>query len=899
MPRQNAAATWLTAIGGLVLSMGIACAGELDSASRAHTVLAATQNGPVDGDAVTDASGQTKGSTAEKKPSAVQLEGMVVVGSRLPAAEAQTALDIHIYDHERIEQSGQSTVADFLGTLPEVSLLSPENATLSGTVRVRGALFGSVLVLINGRRTEPVTGAGAAFFNFFDINMIPLSLVERIEVLPTGSSAIYGGDALAGVVNIVLRSDFRGAEVGAGYKWADNTHETLTWAGGAWKQGDFSMSIIGTYSERSPLFGKDRDITNNPDMRRFGGPNLGNQFFGVPANVSSVSGNLPGLNSSFAAVPVGSSGIGLTPADFAATAGTQNTGSFNRYQALIPESRRTGAYLSASYSSTPALELFAELLATKYNLGTNPAPPFFQLDSVPATNPFNPFGTTVRVSGVVQGAESLAKQTFDEDFLRPLIGARGKAGEWQWEATALNSADRGSSVVSGQPNRVLLNAALASTNPATALNPFVDGPMGSSSLVASIFSNSTVIEFKSASTIVDAFARGPLLHLPAGPMEALVGAEYEHSRFEQGFVATRNVHAAFAELRAPLVAGTNDRGEQREVLAVQGAARYDDYSDFGSKTTWQAGVEFRPDERLLLRGTHATAFKPPTLYNLAAPLQTFPATVTDPMRSGETVVIHDIIGGNAALHPTTGTSSTLGFVWSPRDLPGLDLSTTWWTMHIDDAVNFPISDQFVVDNESAYPGRVIRAPAAPGSVGQIVAVDRTYANFGSTHESGIDANIEWRIRTGLGEVVPAVAATYLTKFQGAIVAGAPSTDRLSKASNDGVFAPRWKGTASIGWKPREALNFSVTGRYIGRYTDYTPPRTIGNIWYIDASAEIGLEQALGLKKGSLGGSTVLVSGTNLADKLPVYSTFFRGYDVFNYDLVGRTIFIRLKCQLGG
>ena len=122
MPRPNAAATWLTAIWGLVLSMGIARAGKLDSASRVHTVLAATQSAPVDGDAVTDASGQTKGSSSEKKPNAVQLEGMVVVGSRLSAAEAQTALDIYIYDHEPIEQSGQSTVAEFLGTLPKVTV---------------------------------------------------------------------------------------------------------------------------------------------------------------------------------------------------------------------------------------------------------------------------------------------------------------------------------------------------------------------------------------------------------------------------------------------------------------------------------------------------------------------------------------------------------------------------------------------------------------------------------------------------------------------------------------------------------------------------------------------------------------------------------------------------------
>src|SRR5260221_2379302 len=97
------------------------------------------------------------------------------------------------------------------------------------------------------------------------------------------------------------------------------------------------MSAMATYSERSPLFGKDRDITASPDLRRFGGPNLGTPFFGVPANVSSLSGNLPGLNSSFAAVPVGSSGIGLTPSDFSATAGTQNTRSITPCPSLLWE----------------------------------------------------------------------------------------------------------------------------------------------------------------------------------------------------------------------------------------------------------------------------------------------------------------------------------------------------------------------------------------------------------------------------------------------------------------------------------------------------------------------------------------------------------------------------------
>src|SRR5258706_5691566 len=228
--------------------------------------------------------------------SASQTEQVTITGTRLRPAQTQSAQDLHIYELPRIEQSGQSTVTDFLATLPEVSLNSVESTNGGTTVRVRGAIRGSVLVLINGRRIQPVTG-GVAPFGFFDLNTIPLALVERIEVLPSGSSAIYGGDALAGVVNVVLRSGFPGVEAESGYKWANNTDEKTFSAGAGWKAHAFSVSIMGTYSDRSPLFGRDRDITANPDLRRFGGPNLGTQIVVVPATGPSWSGNLPGLNS--------------------------------------------------------------------------------------------------------------------------------------------------------------------------------------------------------------------------------------------------------------------------------------------------------------------------------------------------------------------------------------------------------------------------------------------------------------------------------------------------------------------------------------------------------------------------------------------------------------------------
>ena len=147
----------------------------------------------------------------------------------------------------------------------------------------------------------------------------------------------------------------------------------------------------------------------------------------------------------------------------------------------------------------------------------------------------------------------------------------------------------------------------------------------------------------------------------------------------------RYARAAFAELRLPLIA----RGGGSDVLAVSSAARWDDYSDFGSEPTWQAGIEFRPGESLLLRATHGTAFKPPTLFNLAQQRSSSAIQATDPRRNREPVIVQSISGGNPHLDPTTAESSTLGIAWSPRQVRNLNLSLTAWSLHIDNAINLP------------------------------------------------------------------------------------------------------------------------------------------------------------------------------------------------------------------
>jgi iron complex outermembrane receptor protein len=814
-------------------------------------------------------------------PAPQKTEEIIVTGTRLqPRAAEQSARDVRVYDRKRIQRSGTTTVAEFLATVPEVSINSNESTFGATTARLRGAREGSTLILINGRRTQAVT-ADAALIGFFDLNTIPLSMIERIDVLPTGSSAVYGGEALAGVVNIVLRSDFEGAEASIGYKTADGTDEQNYYGGLGWSGDSASVSLMASYSDRSPLSGSEREKTNSGDLRRFGGPNLNTVFLGAPATVSSISGNLPGLNSNVAAVPRGSSGIGLQPSDFAATAGTQNLGTFNHYQDLLLHSVRKGAFVSAKYRFENDIELFAEVLASQFDSSGFTTPPIFQQTTVPASNAFNPFGVAVRVSGVVGGTPERATFGFRDELFRPLIGARGTFGAWGWELTASSSRDRGGQDIYSQANAALVTAALASSDPATALNPFVDGPVASPQLMDQLYSVDAATDWEGDATILNGFARGPLLQLPAGALDAVIGAEYEESGLKRGMDSNRYASAVFTELRLPLMA----RGDGGELLALSGAARLDDYSDFGSETTWQGGIEFRPMDSLLLRATYGTAFKPPTLFALGQPRSSSPLPVTDPLRNREPAVIESISGGNPDLDPTTSESSTLGIAWSPRSVQDLNLSLTAWTLRIDNAINLP-NAQFIIDNESSYPGRVVRAPAAAGQVGTLVSADRSYINFGSIREEGLDSAIDWSLQTSAGLFSPGLAATYMTKFEGASAPGGADVNRLSHAIADGIFAPRLKGTASLGWSPGDALKLSLAGRYVGRYHDYTPTHMLGDNWYLDVTVEVGV----------LSNLRMFLTCTNCADKLPPYSTHFRGYDIYNYDLIGRTIFLRLQLR---
>lgn len=839
-------------------------------------------------------------------------EEIVVTGSRIPQAVIAGPQEIQVFSVERIDQSGQTTIADFLSTLPAVSVNTTEspfffNQRGTTAVQLHGLPLGTTLVLVNGRRVES-SGAAAAG-DFFDLNSIPVAAVDRLEVLPDGSSAIYGSDAIAGVVNIILKHDFNGLELSAKQGWARNltdSNANFVW-GNRWESA--SLTIVGSYEKRGGLTAFQRRLTADADYTAFGGPN--DDFPTCnPGNVFSVDGNnLPGLNAPYAAVPAGFSGP-PSIAEFQGTAGAINQCKLQRAASLIPASQRRGIFLQGSLQLTPSVEMFAEFLysrveedqhlASKFLFGTQG----FQSFTVSAVNPYNPFGVPV---GIGYAFDTLppTNQNTDTGYVRPLIGAKFEIGRnWRAEIAAWESKDSSHTLLTRYvENDAAIEAALGSPTAATALNPFVVGSPASESLLKT-FWNDALSRFSARKQTVSGFGQGPLVHLPAGSLQVVVGSEYSRDSQDVDDVDSpppgrfsRSTYALFAEARVPIVPNRTDSAAG-DILTAHLAYRFDHYSDFGGTTNPQIGLEWRPYASLLLRANYAKSFKAPSLIDLYEPKSAFTEAIVDPSQ-GQTVPINYLLGGNPRLRPLTGNSRSVGFVYSSRVVPGFEVSIANWRIQENSAI-VTLGPQVVVDNPALFPGRIVRDPAT----GQIISVDTSEVNFGTFAVAGFDYQMSYRLETAAGTFVPSLSATQTYHYTGELVPGAAAVNRAGKANDDGSWAPHWKATVALSWK-RGLCAASIDGRYVGRYTDYDPLpdgtfQTLGNFWYVDANIHYDLGMHFPARQKWLGGFYIAGGAVNLFNRTPQFSNLqfgFAGYDGTQADIRGRVLYAQVGLRL--
>lgn len=831
----------------------------------------------------------------QERPRAAQLQQVVVTGSRLQTSE--TPQEVETYTHEAIDRTGLSDVGSFLNTLPQVSVSSSDSyfgskvgAGAATTVQLHGLPMGTTLVLINGRRVE--TTGSTQSSDVFDLSTIPIAAVDRIEVVPSGASAIYGSDAIAGVVNIILKTDFTGVEVDGKYSWAKDLPQwdSSIGLGKQWERG--SVSLIGTFLNRGSTNGFDRSFSDSDNFTPQGGSDV--RYPVCPlANVYFPNGyTINGQVIQNAAVPAGYKGS-PTVAEFAGTAGTQNRCSLFSYNTTVPQLRREGGFLSGHYDLTDDIQVFTEILYSQYDATQVSIPNFLYGSTVPGSNAYNPFGQNVKVNYLL--TDSPYARSTHTSLFRPVIGVRGTLGpKWSWELTGMSSRDHEDEITPYSNPTPALQAALASTNPATALNPFGTGAPGSQQLIASLYSPDRE-NWTGQLTSASAFLRGDAFSLPAGAVQVVAGSEFDHSLVNfieipssSPFTSfSRTNYAVFGESHIPILSTTPTQDGRGDYLSVTAAGRYDHFSDFGGKGTPQVGLVWQPVPGLAFRANYGQAFKAPTLVSLYSPQITTPDS--EVIVNGQAQYVTELNGGNPNLKAETSTSHTFGLAYSGEDIPGLSASITNWEVDLKNDIQ-SLSAQTILENPALFSQYITHA--ADGTISE---VNSTYVNFGEIRVGGMDYAASYKMKTGIGTFTPSLQATGIYHYTSALAPGSPAINVNGHGQDSGVWAPHWKGTAALQWTLR-SLAIAVDGRFVGPYQDYDRSVYIGDFWLADFNVHYSVD---GLFK-RMEGSFIDAGIRNAFNRQPQFSTFYDGlvgYDPTQADFIGRLMYVKLGVRL--
>lgn len=844
-----------------------------------------------------------KPASANARDKGVQeLEEIVVTGSHIRRTEIEGPSPVLVINREDLDRSGRSTVGDVLGQLPQ-NFASPISTGLSTTgtqaINLRGLGVDNTLVLVNGHRVASSGASGNA--PFFDLNSIPLAAVERVEVLTDGASALYGSDAVTGVVNIILKENFRGSEVSARYgasKEGGADERQMSFTTG-WSKAGFNVLLSGEYFKRHRLAATDRSFSRTDDLRSQGGQDL-RLPFSNPGNIFSLDGeNLPGLGAPFAAVPVGQDGRNLTTGDFVATAGQLNLDSFVAETFdLVPESERYGLSARLNGEITPRLKVFAEAGVSRNKTRAGQAPAIY-VAVVPETNAFNPFGESVLA---YWAAELPASGQFQSDNQRALIGLEGWLGQdWAWETDIGYSRDK-------FDNRLgpfstfgpIVDELLASSDPATALNVFGDGVgANSQEVLAKIGFGRSVLNGVNDVLTVTGKADGTLSEWAGREVRVAVGGEYREEGFESkisnfqidplvpssstSVAGDRKVVAGFFEMNVPLFDPEHDVTGMR-LLELQLAARFEHYSDFGVTANPKFALRWQPVEFLTFRGSIGTSFRAPSLRELFAATSPSISSTTDPRRNSEPVTVDVIGGGNPNLEPEKSRSWNLGFIWDASFLPGLSLTTDLWSLNQKQRISTLSVDELVAA-ENIFPERITRADPTPedieaGLPGRLLAIDVTSLNASEVKLRGVDVGINYRTDSAFGRFDLRLNGTYMAHATRKLTPITPTEELVGTLS--GAFvgedadlpAAKRRANLSLFWT-RDALSAGITERYIGRTLD--PFSTLHPVVRDQYETDFQMNYTWPDESSWLAGTRLSFGAENVFNKAPPFRDNYLGY----------------------
>ncbi|MDP2369907.1 TonB-dependent receptor [Rhodoferax sp.] len=744
------------------------------------------------------------------------LQRVEITGSSIKRIASEGALPVQVISAKEILRSGATTVAEVIQKLPsmqgfqiaDIAVGSNSGGIVTASIHDIGSSY--TLVLLNGRRVAP-TGSGSTV----NLNAIPMSAIDRIEVLTDGASALYGSDAIAGVVNFVLKRNLKGGTVSAS---ADvplegggrSANASVTYGLGDIEADKFNLMIAYRHDEQKQLKATDRDFGSTAYLPfSWNGTSYiydRTSSFASPANATVTFKKLPNGTTlpAYSFNPYRKKTGNCAERNFyslnnavSATSVTENCAfDFANTIEIYPENKRDSVFLSGQFKVNDQLKFFSDVAFSRFDLtariAANPVPVAIPTTSSYYINSVLPYLTAEQAANVNTVSASYRAQDFGTRDSRTItdskhfvVGADAEFGAWSmntgltWSQNAIDEKYVGGYFRDKEFRDMVKNVAF---------DPFAlagtQTPETMKLIQQSIF-NGTVRTATTTLTGADVRASRELFKLPAGNASLGLGGDVRNYKYKQtpsaaalagevynyaavtGYDLERDTAGVFGELLLPVMKNLELTAALRydTTSAIKDAVRAKTVGERLSATTYKVSGRYQVSSALLLRGSLGTGFKAPDMLDLAQPL--VPAGVTaasydcpypntDPCKPGK-LQYSVLSGGNDQLKPEKSTQKALGIRFEPNNDFGI--GADFWEVKMRDAVA-GVTEKLAFSDPQKY-SDLFTTYKTPAETQLYYAFRRASMNIGRTLNRGIDWDIVSRHNTQIGRLTIGLTGTYL------------------------------------------------------------------------------------------------------------------------------------------
>lgn len=861
---------------------------------------------------------------AQQESESKVIDEVMVTGSRIARKDIDGIGKVNVLTIEDFDAIGAVSVDQMLKYSPftagaqagaESNYLSAKEGYGTASVNLRGLGPNRTLVLVNGRR---FVAGGSGANSIVDLNAIPVNTIERVETLLDGSSAIYGADAVAGVVNIITKGSFDGFQIDASYgvtqeSDGENAEFNLMYG----REGDTSGFLVSAnYVDRQEARSKDRAFSEC-----FFEEEDGEKFCSGSSHTAGGRGSTAIGTFQFNQDPNGD-GDAFVPYSF-----SQHAFDFQEYFNLTAPYDRTSVIANGFVDISDRVRLYTENTYSSRNSNTEASPANIGDRFFSATYPHNPTGQdlTLRRRMVDDG---FGGRIWEQEvtLFRTVVGLEGDMNNgWNWDISANYGKSDSDEVFTNAIDTLNLAETLDEANCVTpTATQCVDWfGVGDASPEALAFINATIPTVgENTQTSFLANITGELFETSAGPVGFAAGLEYRRDAGKYRRTFTRPSRSGGGGSGAPIDADLSSTEVYAEAVVpvadsfdLSMAIRFSDYSDFDSEFTYKLGGDWRISETFRLRSTFSTSVRTPNIRELYTTEELNFTTFVDPCDQWESnsntnlqanclldvgpgfvqgeLFIEVDYPGNEDLSPEKADTFTVGLVFEPAGAAGLALTLDYFNIDIEDSIrNVSPSaalEQCYFSANKSHPtcDDVFRDQFSGDAVFMVVPL----VNAASEIMSGIDFGVQYAFEALNSDLMLKWDTAYLDQFD-VKFAGSPSTTELAGTISNGEGGngsyTEWRSSMSLSLdRDKWGMSYRIT--YIGdaesqfQRLGATKPG-VDAVTYHNLSGSYRMSDNLVLRGGV----------NNLFDQDPEYYTdpIDQNTDPFTYDLLGRRFFVK-------